>query len=222
MNNTLVSQLADVIAQKLNVEKQLEEEEQADESDDAAIALANLTRVEPEVWKSLPKDVQDVIIKARIEENKAKKEDNKPRESKLKSDKELPRQYSKVKANLTTTSPNEDLIEEYLQQALNQEEDEEDLLANAFCARTVEVSVSEERVINCMNSMVIEANQKLVIMDDGADTSVIGNGWEVIAKTLQEGHMSLVLITGRPLRGTWILYLPALLWISMTSLCCSR
>ena len=49
MNNTLVSQLADVIAQKLNVEKQLEEEEQADESDDAALALDNLTRVEPEV-----------------------------------------------------------------------------------------------------------------------------------------------------------------------------
>ena len=69
---------------------------------------------------------------------------------------------------MTTASPNEDLIEEYLQQALNQEKEEEDLLANAFCACTVEVLVSEERVISCMNSMVIEANQKLVIIDDGA------------------------------------------------------
>ena len=32
--------------------------------------MANLTRVVPEVWRELPKDVQEVIIKFRMEEKK--------------------------------------------------------------------------------------------------------------------------------------------------------
>ena len=31
-----------------------------------------------------------------------------------------------------------------------------------------------------MNSLVIEEHEKLVILDDGADTSVVGHGWEVV------------------------------------------
>ena len=126
------------------------------------------------MWKKLPKDVQEVIIKARTEEIKAKKEADKSKDGKTRTDGGLPRQYTKV--NMTTTSPNEDIVEEYLQQALSQDEEEDDLLANVLCARTVEVFVSEERVISFMNSMAIESNEKLVILDDGADKVVIGNG----------------------------------------------
>ena len=32
--------------------------------------MANLTRVVPEVWRELPKDVQEVVIKFRMEEKK--------------------------------------------------------------------------------------------------------------------------------------------------------
>ena len=66
VHNTLVSQLADMVAQKLHVEPE-EPEEDVNSS-----IIANLTRVSPEVWKELPRDVQEVIIRARMEENKAK------------------------------------------------------------------------------------------------------------------------------------------------------
>ena len=179
-NNTLISQLVEMVAQKINVEQGQEKQDKSEPPDDAALTLANLTRVSPDVWKELPKDVQEVIIKACVEESKAKKEADKSKDGKPKTKGGLPRQYTKI--NMTTTSPNEDMVEEYLQQALNQDKEEDDLLANVFCARTDEVSVSEERVISCMNSMAIEANKKLVILDDGANMAVIGNGWEVIAK----------------------------------------
>ena len=32
-----------------------------------------------------------------------------------------------------------------------------------------------------MNSLTIEDHKKLVILDDWADTSVVGHGWEVVA-----------------------------------------
>ena len=39
----------------------------------------------------------------------------------------------------------------------------------------------KKKLTTCMNSMFIEENKKLVILDNGADTSVVGNGWEVTA-----------------------------------------
>ena len=66
VHNTLVSQLTDIISQKLHIEASEPEE------DLHLSMMANLTRVSPEVWKALPRDVQEVIIKTRIEENKSK------------------------------------------------------------------------------------------------------------------------------------------------------
>ena len=56
VHNTLVSQLADIIAQKLHVESSEPEE------DLHFFMMANLTRVSPEVWIELPRDAQAVII----------------------------------------------------------------------------------------------------------------------------------------------------------------
>ena len=94
-----------------------------------------------------------------------------------KPDGNLPRQYSNPKANLTTITPNEDMVEEYLQQALGMEdEDPEEIFTTENCVQTVGVSLSSERVTSCMNSLVIEGHGKLVILDDGADTSIVGHG----------------------------------------------
>ena len=76
----------------------------------------------------------------------------------------------------------EELMEDFLAEALEAQEDVEDLeIFNANLSQVVHVSVSEERVISCMNSLVIEDHKKMVILDDGADTSVLGSGWEAIS-----------------------------------------
>ena len=56
------------------------------------------------------------------------------------------------------------------------DEDPEEIFTTANCVQTVDVSLSEERITSCMNSLVIEVHEKLVILDDGADTSVVGQG----------------------------------------------
>ena len=117
-----------------------------------------------------------------MEEIKFKEKDYRVKDPKPKQDNSLPRQYSNPKAKLTTTSPNEDIVEQYLQQALGMEdEDPEEVFTKAKCVQTVDVSLSNERVTNCMSYLVIEGHEKLVILDDGADTSVFGHRWEVVA-----------------------------------------
>ena len=60
------------------------------------------------------------------------------------TDNSLPRQYSNPKANLTTTSPNEDMVEEYLHQALGlEDEDAEEMFTTANCVQKVEVPVTD-------------------------------------------------------------------------------
>ena len=195
VNKTTIEHLVHMMAQQLNLpsrEDEVEVEGNDSVSDDNTMVMANLTRINMDVWKELPRDVQELIIKARREENAKGRtftprpeKDNKPKEE------TLPKQYSKPKVNLTTTS---DIVEEFLEQALGQsgeeEEDEDDLVINAFNLETIHVSISEEQVVTCMNSMFIEENRKLVIMDNGADTSVVGNGWEVTAiNPIRKAHV---------------------------------
>ena len=75
-------------------------------------------------------------------------------------------------------------MDEFLEQALGQDndsDDEDDVIMNAFLTQTVHVFISEERFANCLNSRSIESNKKMVILDDRADTSVIGSNWEITA-----------------------------------------
>ena len=64
------------------------------------------------------------------------------------------------------------------------------MLTNANCAQDVEVSMPKEQVISCMSSLLIDDHEILVILDDGSDTSVIGNGWEVVAtSSIRKAHV---------------------------------
>ena len=120
-----------------------------------------------------------------MEENWSKGKKDRVKGPKPKQYYSLPRQYSNPKANLATTSPNEDMVKEYLQQALGIEDaDPEEVFTKANCVQTVDMSLSSEWVTDCMNSLVTEAHEKLVILDDGADTSVVGHRWEVVATHL--------------------------------------
>ena len=75
--------LAEYVAQLVN--QSMSNSQVAD--DPQLEANANLARVSPEIWKELPRDVQELIIKARMDENK-KKEDSSTSTSKP----NLPRQ----------------------------------------------------------------------------------------------------------------------------------
>ena len=84
--------------------------------------MANLSRIKPEIWKETPRDVQQAIMKLRLEEAKTQTKKEKP-EDKQKQDGvsnvALPRQYSRPKANLTQSSSSSlDIVDEFLQQAL--------------------------------------------------------------------------------------------------------
>ena len=67
-------------------------------------------------------------------------------------------------------------------EAQSDEDDLIDLRSVANVARTVTVSVPNDRVVQCMNSLYIDDERKVSIMDNGVDTCVLGKGWKVIAK----------------------------------------
>ena len=46
---------------------------------------------------------------------------------------------------------------------------------------TVGTSTGNELIANCINSIHIQDYEKISILDNGADTCVLGKGWEVIA-----------------------------------------
>ena len=81
------------------------------------VALANLYRIKPDIWKEIPKDVRQAIKKVRLEESKSQtkegmSEEKPSRESTASAP--LPRQYSKPKANMAQTeSPALDVVDEF-------------------------------------------------------------------------------------------------------------
>ena len=153
-----------------------------------------LSQIPNEVWRQLPRDVQQVIIAKRREELS---QDKKPeaKEDKTKKPAPMPRQYS---GNLVEVEEDEDedaslnstergLINAFLASA---EEDDEHAVHSAsiartsFCGqgitRTVEVGISASSRRNCLNSLTIPSNYSTSIMDSGADTCILGQGWHVV------------------------------------------
>ena len=154
--------------------------------DFTSLLFAHLSRVEPETWQKLPKDVQKVIIQARVKEREdaLKKEDkDKPpadtKDTKKDPKKEgLKRQYEDKKINLASLELNEDMIQDYLDLAHGENSSQDDIKDVNANMTTVRVTVTESR---CNNTLFLDEGRNPVIMDNGADTSVIGKGWKVIA-----------------------------------------
>ena len=83
--------------------------------------ISNLNRVFPDVWKELPRDAQEVIIKAGIVVNMANITEISSKDSKTQQEREFLRQYANSKFNLFTTITNKEMVVEYLQQDLGLE-----------------------------------------------------------------------------------------------------
>ena len=173
-NTSKMDELVNLISDRVNSNLTIAQEPPA--QDQVVNTLAHLSRLDNDIWRKLPRDIQQLIMEHRRNENSDATE-RKSEDPKTKP-KELPRQYTK--ANVTFTEPNEEMIEEYLSQALEMDIEEEapsdDLDANI---NVVRVSVTNEQATRCMNSMFIEPTEKVMIIDNGADTCVLGQGWHI-------------------------------------------
>ena len=182
VNSTMVQLFADLVADKVNVNQTVVGQQLGEDED--AVVLANLSRIKPEIWKEIPRDVQQAIMKLRLEEAKTQTKEGKPEDKQRQdgvSNVALPRQYSKPKANLTQAlSSSLDIVDEFLQQALGEEEELEEVITNAFNVITVGTSSNEGLIATCMNSINIQDYEKILILDNKANIFVLGKGWEVI------------------------------------------
>ena len=79
------------------------------------VTLANLSKIKPDIWKEIPEDVQQAIMKLSLEENKSQPKDRKPEDKQKQYDTSgvtIPRQYSRLKANMSqTSSPSLDIVD---------------------------------------------------------------------------------------------------------------
>ena len=173
-NTSKMDELVNLISDRVNANLTIAQEPPA--QDQVVNTLAHLSRLDNDIWRKLPRDIQQLIMEHRKNENSNNGE--KKSEDTRSKPKELPRQYTK--ANVTFTEPNEEMIEEYLSQALEMEVDDEspsdDLDATV---NVVRVSVTDGQAARCMNSMFIQPTEKVMIMDNGADTCVLGQGWHI-------------------------------------------
>ena len=116
MNSALVQLVAELVADKVNVNQTVVEQNQDEEED--MVTLANLSRITTEIWKEISKDVQQTIMKVRLEENKYQSREERSEDKLIKgstASAPLTRHYSKPKANMAQTkSPSLYVVDEFL------------------------------------------------------------------------------------------------------------
>ena len=158
VNAALVQLVADLVVDKVNGNQNVVEPNQ--EKEDDMVALANLSKIKPEIWKEIPKDVQQAIMKVRLEESKSQTKEGRSEEKPSRegtSSAPLLRQYSKPKENMVQMgSPTLDVVDEFLQQALGEDGNLEEAITSAFNVITVGNSTGNALIANCMNSIQIQ------------------------------------------------------------------
>ena len=171
-----LNELVDLVADKVNAN--MFSASPMDLGDSQVLeSLVHLSRIDNDLWRKLPRDVQQVIIDHRRKENDQKPAAASSEPQKPKSG-DLPRQYTK--ANNTKVEPNEELIQEYLSQVLEMDDDNDlDSEILETHANITRVRVTDADARRCMNSLSLGDPEKVVIMDNGADTCVIGKGWHI-------------------------------------------
>ena len=147
-------------------------------------AYAALSRVNPEIWNQLPADVRKIIIDKRRKELEEERNNSSSKEQNEKPPTSLPKQYNRV-ANMTTQEVEEamdhltpeelDGIDDFIEQYYSHEDNEE-----SDSSVNVAVTITEHQ------AQLLHASEDGIyhpaIIDNGADTCVLGKGWELIAK----------------------------------------
>ncbi len=166
---------------------------------DLLAMVCRLYNIPAEAWNLLPDDVKRLVYKAResAASQTPKKEDSNPKQPNGTSTRSsgMPSQYNKPtqysKANQATKESQEqggvteEQMESFLEDAGTFAETLEDLSNAQYKSightRIVHVSKTDSTISHCFNSMDIPDHKHLAILDDGADTCVIGKGWTIVA-----------------------------------------
>ena len=140
-------------------------------------AAALIQQMPMELWEALPSDTKQWLIKERKRLNQQAKADKNSK---------LPSQYSQVDQTITqdeldqsVTQFLEDLDEDSEPDTSNMSETTHK--ATNICT-IVHTSLSQAKISKCLNLLKLDAKDNIAITDDGADTSVIGQGWSIISQ----------------------------------------
>ena len=115
-------------------------------------------------------------------------------ESNRNTSSKLPNQYAKVKNAVKgeeeiqdDTDQNYGFVDEFLEEALNtsniyeaQQDTGYDLWISDHNVHT-SISINDTLYKKCMNLLFLPENHHISILDGGADTCVLGKGWEVLS-----------------------------------------
>ena len=178
--------LAQKIAKVMNVSADNKVSSTAQELSPIEVLCCKLSKIPNDVWRQLPKDVQQVIIAKRREEfdqgNSESKEDKKKPAP-------MPRQYSgnmveveQEEVDDASLDSNEmEMINAFLASAEQEDEraiNSSSTVRTSFCGqgitRTVTVGISANSRRSCLNSLTLPSNYSTSIMDSGADTCILG------------------------------------------------
>ena len=166
------------------------------------IYAAKVSSIPQETWDKLPIDIKRLILRERKrEQEELKKQAANPKTKEGQNQQKektspLPKQYGRS-ANLATSkeevqdqqmelelTEEEMVVDEFLNN-LYDDEDSDDLETTAFMAptvRTVYVSHTKKKLATCFNSLSFPTEEHASVLDDGADTCVLGKGWKVISE----------------------------------------
>ena len=145
------------------------------------VLAQKISQMPLDMWRKLPREVQQWILQERKRLNEDEKKGTMDSND-ISHDKKppLPSQYSKANQVATSDDP-ENIVDEFLKQDIEEDSEDDVLLSTCSVARTTcHVSIHRERARQCMTMLNLPEHSFLSITDNGADTCVIGKGWEIL------------------------------------------
>jgi hypothetical protein len=179
-------------------------DEEVDISESSKTAMVcKLAQVPPEIWMALSMEAKKWLLNERKHQQQ---EDDKMKMSSSKKDtikipekdranpSNMPNQYAKVKNTVKreeelqdSTEQDYGFIDEFLEEAVNisniyesQQETDYDYWTSDHNIHT-STSINNTLYNKCMNLLFLPEKYHISILDGGADTCVLGKGWEILS-----------------------------------------
>jgi hypothetical protein len=164
--------------------------------------VCKLAQVPPEIWMTLSVEAKKWLLNER---KRQQQEDDKKKMSSSKKDtvkvpekdrnhsSNMPNKYAKVKNTVKGEEELQDgteqdygFIDEFLEEAVNTSniyESQQDDYAYWTSEHNIHTSISINNTLynKCMNLLFLPEKYHISILDGGADTCVLGKGWEILS-----------------------------------------
>ena len=189
---------------ELQIQDSIGSDEEIDISTPSKTAMVcKLAQVPPEIWMTLSVDAKKWLLNERKrqqqEDDKLKKSSSgkdtiKVSEKERNNSSNMPSQYARVKNTVKGEEEVQDgteqdygFIDEFLEEAINtsniyesQQETDYDFWSSEHNVHA-SISINNTLYNKCMNLLFLPENYHISILDGGADTCVLGKGWEVLS-----------------------------------------